>query len=376
MTTTYQPSAGLPGIVHVAGPIQHWCRDLVSCLQATFATVLAHAGHDPLEALGAHWEFRYRPGDVRTEEFYYPCAVPGDLAASLAPHHPLSSSWRQPADGTGRDPAATMAEIIAALAAGNLVIAAVDNFYLPFRPAFGDVHAAHLLVVFGVDLVAGQVHVSDAMPPAFRGPIPVADFIRAWSSANPADEQDVFFSSARIDRRFMTVTIGEPFPVLDRPMLRTVLAANLAGYLDPTSEQSMFKNKDLFETGRPGAHGTDWLGFGGLDRFLGALLEASAGGDVDLLAQTYPFGWGMQAQASLHAELLRRCGAQAGLAALCEAARLVEATAHAWTGLRMTAAHGIADPAACARDLARHAARLRRCYDLALASLEEAVELL
>jgi hypothetical protein len=359
MTTTCQPSAaGLPGAVLAAGPIQHWCRDLVSCLQSTFATVLARAGHDPLEVLGAHWEFRYRPGDVRTEEFYYPCAVPGDLAASLAPHHPVSSSWRQPADAAGRDPAATMAEIIAALAADSLVIAAVDNFYLPFRPAFGDVHAAHLLVVFGVDLTAGQVYVSDAMPPAFRGPIPAADFIRAWSSANPADGQDVFFSDTSIGRRFMTVTMPEPFPAFDRAMLRAVLGANLAGYHGPVRPEG------------------DWTGLAGLDRFLAALLDAAANGDAGVLAQTYPFGWGMQAQASLHAELLRRRGAAAGQAALCEAGRLVEATAHAWTGLRMTAGHGVGDPPGCTRDLARHAAALRRCYDLALASLGEAADLL
>ncbi len=371
MTTTCQRSA-----VQLTGPIQHWCRDLVSCLQSTFATVLTRAGHDPLEVLGAHWEFRYRPGDVRTEEFYYPCAVTGDLAASLAPHHPVSSSWHQPASQDRDDPAATLAEIVAALAADQLVIAAVDNFYLPFRPAFGDVHAAHLLVVFGVDLPAGQVYVSDAMPPAFRGPIPIADFIKAWSSANPADSQDVFFSDAKIDRRFMTVTIGQPFPVLDSALLRTVLSANLAGYHEPADQNPSQHRQDNSEINRPGDQAGDWVGRAGLDRFLAATLDACAHGDVALLAETYPFGWGVQAQASLHAELLRRFGSQAGQPALCEAGRLVEATAHAWTGLRMTAAHGLTDPAACARDLARHAGALRRSYDLALASLNEAVELL
>lgn len=357
MTATYQASSGRsPHAVQIPGPIEHWYRDLVSCLQSTFATVLAHAGHDPLEVLGAHWEFRYKPGNVRTEEFYYPCAVAGDLAASLAPHHPVSSSWHQPEGAGLDDPIAAMAQICAALDADSLVIAAVDNYYLPFRPAFGDLHAAHLIVVFGADLEADRVYVSDAMPPAFQGSIPVAAFVRAWSSRNPADAQDVFFSDAEIDRRFMTVKIGEPFPVLDLAMLRTVLAANLTGY-------------------RSDSRG-DWTGLDGLDRFLTAILDACASGDGRLLAETYPFGWGMQAQASLHAELLRRCGTQSGQPPLREAARLVEATANAWTGLRMTAAHGLADPAACARDLTRHAAALRHRYDLALASLDEAVDLL
>lgn len=357
MTTTYQPRSVL-----VPGPVELWCRDLVSCLQSTFAGALAHSGHDPLEALATHWEFRYHPGDVRSEEFYYPCAVPGDLAASLMPGLGVSSPWQRPASGRQSADRAGLAhtaltEVIDELAAGQLVIAAVDNFYLPFRPAFGDVHAAHLLIVTGVDLDADEVHVSDAMPPAFAGPIPAADFVSAWSSANPADVQDVFFSDAKIDRRFMTLSIGAPLTRLDRASLGAALAANLAGYRGPSGS-------------------AQWLGLGGLDRFIAALLAACADGDSAAVADTYPFGWGLQAQASLHAELLRRWGVKTGVPALREAGRLVEATAHAWTGLRMTAAHGRADPAACAGDLARHARVLRHCYDLALAGLDEAVELL
>ncbi len=367
MTTTYQPRSVL-----VPGPVELWCRDLVSCLQSTFAGVLAHAGHDPLEALASHWEFRYHQGDVRSEEFYYPCAVPGDLAASLMPGFGVSSPWRRPASAD--DAAAglahtALAEVIDELSAGQLVIAAVDNFYLPFRPAFGDVHAAHLLIVTGVDLDAGQVHVSDAMPPAFAGPIPVADFVRAWSSANPADVQDVFFSDAKIDRRFMTLSIGAPFPRLDRGTLRAALAANLAGFRGPAEQAAGVTG------GRPPGQ-AQWVGLTGLDRFIAALLAACADGDSATVADTYPFGWGMQAQASLHAELLRHWGVQTAVPALREAGRLVEATAHGWTGLRMTAAHGRDDPAAWAGDLARHARALRHCYDLALAGLDEAVELL
>jgi hypothetical protein len=348
MTTTqaWSPATATPA--SIAAP-DLWCRDLVSCLQATFATLLRDAGHDPLEVLGAHWEFRYQPGDVRPEEFYYPCRVPGDLAASLAPHHPVSSRWQQP--GAGHDP---LAALTAVLAAGQLPVAAVDNFYLPFRPAFGDVHAAHLIVVH--DVRAGQVTVSDGMPPAFSGDIPAADFLRAWSSPNPRDAQDVFFSAAKIDRRFLTLTIGERFPRLDPALLRQVLAANLAGFAEG-----------------PGPEGTAWTGLDGLDRFLGALLAACAHGDGGALADVYPFGWGMQAQASLHAELLRRLGAQADIPELREAGRHAEATAHAWTGLRMTAAHGRDRPEAAARDLARHAARLRRGYERATAAAAEVV---
>jgi hypothetical protein len=358
----------LPFATFIDGGAEFWCSDLVSCLQSTLATVLRHAGHDPLEVLGAHWEFRYKPGDVRPEEFYYPCSVPGDLAASLSPHFPVSSRWHRPAD-----PAEPLADLAATLASGQLVIAAVDNFYLPFRPAFGDVHAAHLVLIYGTDLAGGRVFVSDAMPPPFAGPIASDDFLRAWSSSNPRDAQDVFFSDARIDRRFMTLTMGEPFPRLDSQLLRQVLASNLAGFARRDGTAAKTRNGAIEGT----ADGAgDWVGIVGLDRFLDMLLHACARADSATLAGTYPFGWGMQAQASLHAELLRSWSATADIPELREAARVVEAVAHAWTGLRITAAHGRENPPACTRELARHAAALRRGYEVALTGLREAVDLL
>jgi len=356
MTATPLTAQGQLRAVLAGEPPELWYRDPVSCLQSTLAAALRRAGHDPLEVLGAHWEFRFLPGDVRPEEFYYPCAVTGDLAGSLAPHHPVSSRWHYPPDPGRSGPEQSLRGIAAAITFGQLVIAAVDNFYLPFRPAFGDVHAAHLIAVYGIDLAADQVLVSDAMPPAFAGPITVADFLRAWSSANPPDPQDVFFSDTRIGRRFMTVTAGEPFPRLDAPMLRRILAANLAGF-----------------SGEDASDQAGWTGLPGLKLYLMSLLDACARPDPAQLASAYPLGWGMQAQASLHAELLRRWGTQAGLPELREAARLVETAAHAWTGLRMTAAHGRGDPRACAGELARHAAGLRRSYELALAGLQDAI---
>ncbi len=190
-----------------------WYRDPISCLQSTFATVLTRAGEDPLAVLGAGWHFRYLPGDVRSEEFYYPC-TDDDLGAAIAPHQALHSRWWRPADAD--DP---LRELRAALEADKLVIAAVDNFHLPFRPAFGDVHAAHLLIVYGLDEYRGVVHVSDAMPPAYRGPIPIDAFMRSWGSANPADEQDAFFSSSEIGRRCLDVEVQGPYPKLTPELL-------------------------------------------------------------------------------------------------------------------------------------------------------------
>ncbi len=336
--------------MRVNGPVRLWYRDLVSCLQATFATVLLHAGREPLAALGAAWGFYCRPGEVTTEEFYYGCRH-GSLGASLAPHHPVASRWHAGPDGS--DPLAPLRDQVGA---ARLPIAVVDNYHLPFRPAWHDVHAAHLLVVYGFG--DGTVEVSDAMPPAFQGPIPVEDFLRSWGSTNPRDEQDDFFSNAAIGRRWLEVTLGEPWPVEDRPWLRSVLQSNL---------------DDLAGGGDGLAGGL--LGLPGLRGFLDELLARAGRGDSSALLELYVFGWGVQAQASLHGELLRERGRAWDLPALSEAGRAVESVAHAWTGLRITGAHGRRDPAAVAADLARHGRAVEHAYrhaaDLVALAVEE-----
>jgi hypothetical protein len=324
-----------------------WYRDLISCLQATFGSLLARAGTDPLTVLGAGWRFLHLPGDVRSEEFYYPCPAgsPGgaDLGAAVAPHHGLHSRWWQPADEED-----VWREVSETLAGDRLVIAAVDNFYLPFRPAYGDVHAAHLVVVYGLDLVRGLVYVSDAMPPAFRGAVPVEAFLRSWGSANPTDVQDAFFSDSRIGRRCLDVRFDASPPPLTPEWLGGVLRTDV----------------DAFTT----AHSAR-TGLGGFDEFARELLGRCRAGDAAALRELYAFGWGMQAQASLHGELLRRCGREWGDPALAGAGRSVEAVAHAWTGLRMTGAHGLRDPRAVSADITHHTTVLRGRY----ASAVEAV---
>ncbi|WP_328832924.1 BtrH N-terminal domain-containing protein [Streptomyces sp. NBC_00252] len=346
-TTTTTPDS-----VPVEAPVL-WYRDPISCLQSTFASVLDRAGVNPLFALGAGWEFLYVPDDVRSEEFYYPCRHEGDLGRSLFPHHDVSSSWWCPAD-----PDDPLREIREAMTEGRLVIAAVDNFYLPFRPAFGDVHAAHLLVVYGLDERRGLVHVSDAMPPAFQGPIPLDDFLNSWGSANPQDHQDAFFSDSEISRRCLSVSVGslggagaDPGP----EQLAGWLRGNLERFDDPGMVAGLG-------------------GLAGLDGCLGELTLRAQAGEVRALQELYPFGWGMQAQAALHGELLRDRGAAWRSPALAGAGRAVESVAHAWTPLRITAAHGLDDPAAAADDLRRHAGVLRWRHTEAIEAVRRALD--
>ncbi|MEV6032865.1 BtrH N-terminal domain-containing protein [Nonomuraea sp. NPDC052116] len=335
------------------GPLEQWYRDPVSCLQSTLATLLLKAGEDPLVELGLDWEFRHIPGDVRPEEYYWPCRHPGDVVRSLLPHRAAVSRWRTVA---GEDPLAVLED---ALAAGLLPVIAVDNFHLPFRPAYHDVHAAHLLVVYEVDREAGTVGVSDAQPPAFLGPIPVADLLRSWDDASPHDDQDVFFSGKgeTAARRWLEVRLDEPGPELDPGQLGTVLRANVRGFTNPAERD-----------------GTHQVGLEGLRGFTDDLVERSRDGGSEALVSAYTFGWGMQAQAALHGELLRRCGAGWGMRELAEAGRHAELVAHLWSGVRVQSAHGRADPAGCARELARHAALLVAAYERALETIDRVAE--
>lgn len=329
-----------------------WYRDPVSCLQSTFATVLLSAGHDPLEVLGSPLEFRYIPGDVRSEEFYFPCRVPGDPGASLAPFHPMSARWKRPAD-----PSDPLGPIRRAAERGVPTIAAVDNYHLPFRPAYQDVHAAHLVVVTGWDQAEDLVHVSDAMPPAFSGTVSTQAFLAAWNSANRTDGHEDLFSDRSIDGRHLHVELGSPFPVLTRDMLRGILRTNVERLTGTDS-------------------GPGRTGLAGVRRFTDDLTARARDGDTDGLAEAYPFGWNLQAQASIHGELLRSRGVLWNAPRLREAGRVAESVAHAWTGVRVTAAHGRTSPRECARDLRHHGDVLVRRYEEAADALGLAAEAL
>jgi butirosin biosynthesis protein H-like len=338
-------------VVRAARPPRQWYRDPISCLHSTLATLVLHAGAEPLAVLGSSFEFLYKPGDVRPEEFYFPCRFGDDLARSIAPYHAARSEWWRAAD---EDPLEELAERISR---GELPIAAVDNYYLPFRPAYHDVHAAHLVVVYGIDASRREVSVSDAMPPAFQGSIAYGDFLRSWSSANPRDDQDAFFSDARIERRCLSVWFEGPIPPLEPDLLGDALRRNAARFAAAEDDAG-------------------WGGLAGLTRYLGDLVERARAGERRPLEEVYPFGWAMQAQAFVHGELLRVCGADWSVPALCEAGRRAESVAYAWTGLRMTAAHGLAAPAEAASALRRHADRLRRRYEEAVDAAGEVVEAL
>lgn len=326
------------------GRIGHWYRDPLSCLQSTLGTLLIHAGEDPLAALGLAWEFIHIPGDFRPEEFYWPCRHRGDPARSMLPHHSVSSQWRIANDSDSRQ------ELADALAAGRLPIIVVDNYHLPFRPAYRDLHSIHLIVVYDIDSETGIVKVSDAQPPAYAGPLDNDAMWRSWHVESPRDSQNVFFSGVGVGplARWLDVQLDTPFPELDAERLHLALRANLHRFHASSDERR---------------------GLNGLRRYNVELVERARHGDANALVEAYTFGWGMQAQAALHGELLRERGVAWQNSSLAEAGRRVETVAHRWSALRIQAGHGRTDPAGCADELVQHARRLYEAYEVAMATI-------
>jgi hypothetical protein len=304
----------------VLSPVDFWFHDLVSCLHDCLGTVLAYYGHDPILTLGANWEFYHSPNEVSREEFYHPLPRP-TLAESLMPFHPVTSAWH------GSDDAhAAYQDLKNVVAAGKPAIVAEDNFYIPFRPAFGDVHAAHLLVMYGFDEETDEVYVLDSTPPNFKGAIKVQDFLTARSSKNPVvGERDFFFAGAAIDNRWLEIEVGAPFPELSRPWVTEVVAGNLRRF-------------------HAAGNGKVFSGAAGLARYLRSICERAAGPEGGrALDEMYTVSWVAQAAAGLHADFLMEVGRRLGWYELAEAGRHVDALANSWTGLRMLGSHGFSE---------------------------------
>lgn len=315
----------------VLSPIAPWQHDDAhSCLFDCIAVVLAKYGHEPQLALGAAWDFYFRPGDIRREEYYYPCRQP-DLARCLLPYHPVASRWHFPSDA-----AAGTDGVREAIRRGVPALVAVDNYYLRFRPAYLDVHAGHMIVVYGFDDAAEEMYVLDSTPPGYNGRIYVRELEAARGSGNPLEERDAFFAAAPVGHRWLELELTGAFPALNREWVTGAVAANLRRFREVPGDGA-------------------FSGASGLEAYLDDLCRRVAHGDEAALEELYVVGWAVQGATAWHARFLMAAGGRLAWRELSEVGRRVDRLVHHWTAARMTAAHGRKDPAAVAGRLRRRA---------------------
>lgn len=330
--------------------MEFWFHELCSCLQDCFGTLLRHQGQNPMNALGASWWFYHDMEPVRGEEFYYPAPRPS-LGENLMPFHQVRAEWREPADVESG-----WQDIRASILDGRPAIVAVDNFHMPIRPAFGDVHAAHLMVVWGFDDEAREVYLLESTPPQYTGPVGLEDFMRARASVNESrpHTRDYFFADSSIRGRWIDVTMGE-FPVVDREWVAQVVTANTRGFTAPGT-------------------GPGWAGLTGLESWLTRVCERAANVDEagTALAELYTVGWAAQAATALHGDFLREVGNRFGCDALVYAGRSVDRLASQWTPLRILGAHGSAGGQSVAEQLWERSLRFVADHRNAVRQLESA----
>jgi Butirosin biosynthesis protein H, N-terminal len=328
--------------VELAG-VRAWRHDLAGCLHACVGTLVDHAGFPPLEVLGAGWQFYYRPGDVRSEEYYFPCPDGRSLVASLAPHHPIESRWRRPHDAEQG-----WQQVREQVAAGTPVAVAVDNFELPFRPAYQDVHSNHLVVVHGFDDERQTVSVLDAIPPFFAGELPLPVLTAARDSGNRSShDRDMFFADAPIGNRWLQLVTEGPQRSADPAS--TFLTRNLEGF-------------------RAGSEPGGYRGRDGIAELLADMSDRLEAGH-SVADELFVVAGVALAGAAVHADWVADTGQRLHLPGWPELSRQISRVAYHWTAVRILAALSRTGEVTAARLRDRRAALLAE-LDRTLAGVE------
>ncbi|RFU85218.1 hypothetical protein DY218_18555 [Streptomyces triticagri] len=331
--------------------IRNWRHDLGHCLHTTMGVLLQHHGHDPLQILGAAWGFFHHPGDIRREEYYFPLHREG-LLESMAPHHPVHSRWHWPQNAQDG-----WSEVRSAVLDGAPVAVAADNFHLPFRPAYRDVHTNHLLTVWGFDDDRRLALIADPVPPRFQGAIPIEQLTDARDSANPVlHDRDLFFTDNPVANRWLEVSIGE-VPPHDRDFVRHVIDRNLHGF------------------GATGS-GPELVGLAGQRVFLDDLADRLAAGAEPVVDETFIATGALLAMTGVHGDYLTAAARDFGAPELLEAARSVDRVAHHWSALRIAVAMARGDTAAAEPSVRLRSKQLLADQERALDRLSSAARAL
>lgn len=289
-----------------------WYSDPLSCLYSTFGTVLTSRGIDALACLGRNCRVDLDPLEDPSTEFYRAARSDAGILDDIAPGLGWRSQWHL---------ACEVDELVDQLTGSHTLIVGVDNYHLPFRPAYHDVHAAHLVIVSAVrDAAAGREFlVTDAQPPAFSDWLPEEHLRAATFSSNPPDAQDEFFSSAPLEGRYLTFDAPTNRLASDRQLVVGALRENLASWTGATTSQTLQGEVALIQ-------------------LLELLIDGRPDGGIQPTA-LYTYGWSPQAEAHLCADFLTRVSLQGQDLDLRDVARAARAVGLAWTDLRLVGAY-------------------------------------
>lgn len=322
-------------------------RELDSCLFSATASILRYRGWDDLMSLGARWEFVYPLNGIVRAEYFIPVRD-GSLMEVLLPDQGVTSSWR-----TTDEPKQAWEDLTAAVMAGHPTPVAVDNYYLPYRPAYGDVHSNHLVLVYGIDDDLDVVYVIDATPPAFRGPLATKHLRNARASRNPDEgDRDFFFTRSPIAHGQLDIRFpAEPWAPTEET-IRKAIRRNLVN-LSRTTEDSR------------------WLtGTAGIYR-LADLIEHSNGEHCDGL---FIVSGALLCGRARHAVFLKRAAALLRIPRLAEIGRSIDEISYQWAAARILASRELRErpDTACAR-LATRLRRIAAAEADAARQLEEVI---
>ncbi|WP_170565813.1 BtrH N-terminal domain-containing protein [Ruegeria atlantica] len=338
--------------------LDFWFHESVSCLQDCMAMALKYYGEDPITILGARWSFFHDPAQVSQQEFYYPSPY-GDLGRDLAPFHNLSARWHSAPDAN-----AMLVDVEKALLDGRPVMLVEDNYFMPNRPAWHDVHAAHLVLVTGYDMLNETYRIMEPTPPLYHGSISREQLLKAIGSENEIREEwrDYFFAGAELSFQWIDIHPPSSPPPLDIAFVKDVLVQNLRDFRDPDLSDATLK------------------GLTGLRQYLeDVVLQArqSEQAAQQRLSEIYTIGWAHLAQTALHAEYLKKASHAFSSAELCEAARRVDSLAAKWTAFRLFGAHGAhgdIGTSVAISEIARRTPQFALDHELALDSIETAIK--
>lgn len=156
--------------------------------------------------LGLSWGFGL-PDDGRRDltEFSFPLRPAGDLPSLLRRRGGLDVCRHDDPDGRALHRYLRLA--------AEPVIAVVDSFYLPYRPAYGRVHSSRTIIIEGRE--GDQVLVDDCWEPTYRGPLEIRHLEAARRSEAEADPLlEPVFTDVQGDAEWFSVSV-RPIPLDD-----------------------------------------------------------------------------------------------------------------------------------------------------------------